>query len=364
MQESARIPVRGLSHAIAALVAAGFWLTPAPAAQPDYREVRSTPFLLPPENVAVAVRAASGDFYFLARQSGAVYRYSGSGEFLNVFRVSSITEISAGQFYLQPDLAVDRTGNVYCLGLFRPDGGQLQTVALIFNPQGVYQKMVITTPRVEARRIAVDADGSIYLVGVDPAYFRSTATPCLLLHKYTPDGRRIAAFSECPAGLRLRGAGASPGPDLPVLLTECERGRVWIQTNSIFHALPRSHLVRQFDSAGKLVREAVLDRPKLAPSGPPVNPPGAGEDLAWRVMSTRSGRFLVEWQHADVAEGRRRNQRLLSIHDVGGGLVTQGVPPADGRAWLFSDDAGYCYAVRKKGASRNAELLQIDVGLN
>lgn len=334
--------------------------------RPVVQEFGRVPLTIPAGLFSGFTRAASGDLYILgnAPNERIVFHYRGSdGTLVSQFSLSSLSGTSENHLYFSTEVAVDPAGRIYVTGVWRPAGTRdTRTDILVFDQHGALLRTVPTVPRVEARHIAIDKDGYFYVLGVDSGYFNRATDLCMLIHKYSPAGLRITAFSSCPAEYSLRNpAGLSPGPDFPKLNKDVNQGSLWFQNGMIYHALANSRILRAFETSGRQVFETRLQAPTPA-SIYPLDPTTENNDEVRRVTPLPGGRFMVEWIHSATSGNTRRGTRGVTIHNAAGRILTPDTVPPPGTAIMFSDDEGYSYMLRKKvGASHDLVRIRAEV---
>lgn len=329
------------------------------AVSQTFHEVSKVDLVLPSDSITSVARSETGDIYIYAASSKSIYHYSPQGALLNQFSVMAVPEASsAQQISFMPDVAAD-SRNVYISAVWRNHPRETTAGVFVFDINRGYVRTIVTNPLVEVRHLAVDGNGSLFLLGIDPAYFHKDTNLCLLIHKFSPDGARLTAFSACPAGNLRLPAGAAPGPDYAKLRQDVDLGSVWIQNGLVCHLLAGSHLLRVFDANGQQRQEVRLQMPAVPAIVQPPDPTTAQRNLVSRVMPIRGGRYLVEWRHGETTGGSQHNIRVHSVHDAAGGLASGPLQPTAHTVFLFSDDEGYAYMLRRTG--QVAELVRVDV---
>jgi len=183
----------------------------------------------------------------------------------------------------------------------------------VLNSEGAAQRVIPLVPPVDAARIALDDQGNVFVLGIDPDFFYNRASSCLLVHKYSSDGHRSVSFSEAPQAWNLRGRGnGHPGPDIGRLRTETDRGHLWVSDGLVCHLLPLSRTLRVFDSSGMLVREIRLQSPDTR----------SDRDLIWNLFPISDQHLLVDWVHEEPAEHGLTRGRHLCVHDSNGAPIS------------------------------------------
>jgi hypothetical protein len=259
-----------------------------------------------------------------------VYRISPTGELAAAFPLAQVPETAALNAHVFQSLAVGPDGEVFVPITWSPRQRELYFGLAVFSAAGAYAHTITLEPNTEIRHAAVDVYGNIYALGIDAPYFRRRAASCFLLHKYSPDGKRVASFSECPT------------TELSWLQEDVDRGVVWVRDSRLYHVLSLSLKLRVFDLEGELLREVTFQ--------PPEGPQASGARVQiWRLAELPDGRFLIEWLRSEMAGSRTMsNVRLQSVHDRSGVLVS--LPEemsADPGTLLFADESGYCYFLGK-----------------
>jgi len=230
------------------------------AAAPVLTEAGRVTLSLPGGRLSDLTISSSGQMYALDAQAWNVYRYPAQGVLVGQFALAGVPEAAQGHVSPQPEIAADRSGNVYIAGIWRNVSRDTFTGVFVFDASGHYSRTILTIPRVEARHIAIDRQGAIYLLGMHPAYFNRGTDLCLLIHKYGTDGKGITAFSACRSGLNLRQArGIQPGPDFSKLNQETALARSWFGgTLSTIFFPDRTLSGLRYNTSGKQLQETVL----------------------------------------------------------------------------------------------------------
>ncbi|MEP6716447.1 MAG: hypothetical protein ABJC09_12830 [Terriglobia bacterium] len=336
------------------------------AGTPAVQEAGSVPLTIPTIRFSGPFRSFSGDLYLMGTVGNdrAVYRYDGSnGTLTGQFPLSSLPLAGKTMMHFSPEVAVDTDGNIFLAAVWRPEGTrQTSTGIFVLDRNGVYTRTITLSPRVEARHLTIDREGNLYVLGMNTDYFSGKTDLCMMIHKYTPGGTRVTAFSDCPAGYSLRNqTGLTPGPDLSKLNRDINLGSVWFQNGLIYHVLADLHTVKTFDTSGRQVKQIQFEPPSAALTTP-ADPTVASSDEIRRVVPISGGRFMLEWLHADVSGSTRHSGRVLSIHDTDGKLLTSAFAPASASAVLFSDEAGSAYMLRRN-ISASHELVRVNVSV-
>ena len=250
----------------------------------------------------VIQRGPDGAIYFLRVEDGIVHRLNTDNS-ISRFQLSPTPETAFGTVDLLQDMHIDAVGNLSVPAIWgRPpkNGG---VGVLVFDSAGRYLRTVSFTPGIGVRHIAVYGNGNVFALGIDPAYYRRTDPLCLLVHKYSPDGKRLTAFSSCPP--ELAGDKRTSGSGWNRLNQEVDRGRIWIDGSRLYHLLPFSHSIRVFDaSTGSQVDDLELQGPSA------LEPPAAGgteetgtAEMLWHVVRMTDGRYLARWSMQSGAPG-------------------------------------------------------------
>lgn len=166
-----------------------------------------------------------------------------------------------GSWQLGPQVAGDQHGFLYVparrrqRSLAEGPWSSLSDV-LVFRPGGQYDSTIHLRPSVEVRQIIVDELGELFILGIDPlSVYQPTTSPCMLIHKYSRQGTRLARFSECPT---LETAQVQ---SFFLLDRLARRGHLLLWNGSLYHVLSTPRIVRLFNANGSLIRESHLDPP-------------------------------------------------------------------------------------------------------
>ena len=100
-----------------------------------------------------------------------VTHFSSQGNLLNQFAISGIPEAAQGRLSLEPEIAVDQTGNTFIAGIWRNAARQTFTALFVFDRTGRYARTISTIPRVEVRHLAMDRQGNFYVLGMVSGLF-------------------------------------------------------------------------------------------------------------------------------------------------------------------------------------------------
>jgi hypothetical protein len=243
---------------------------------------------------------------------------------------------------LLPDLALDPAGRILVPSVWHVPadgkGKRFSSGAFVYSSAGTFSQAIVFNPPVEVRRLAVDAEGSVYAAGLDGAYFRRLTEQCLLVHKYAPDGQRLTAFSACPGE-----ASGSRSTRYKQVKDDADESHLWVAAGQVVHVLPVSRLARIFDLNGKLLREVKLTPPDdtavlLQPF--PLSVP-VTERRIFRIFPVGGGNWLVNWL---VIAGPYR-RAYLTVHNSDGRPLSQAtVFPR--LSPVAADDGGNIFFVR------------------
>jgi hypothetical protein len=244
--------------------------------------------------------------YFL-HSSGLVHRIGDNDETIARMRLQPPPEGANAQV-LYSDIAVDSKGGMFVGATWtrQPSGGGAGV--LVYDTEGRYERTIVLSPRSNMRHLAMDASGNLFVLGIDPGYFRGVSNLCLLVHKYSPDGNRVTAFSSCPIPAGDRSV---QGPAWEQLSFEVDRGSLWIENGKLYHVLPSSGVIRVFDPTTGLGLGEIALR---LPQSDELASLATGPSVAWRVLSRGSDGFLVVWS-VPTAAGRTS---VLVTHDRSG----------------------------------------------
>jgi len=306
-----------------------------------------TTSLLASEAGGVVRLGPAGIVYFLSVETNTVHTIAPNGSTTRLALSSTPEGASAS---LMEDMAIDGTGRLFIPSIWRRAPGKGSAGILVFDSRGYYERTVEFVPRTNVRHIAMDEGGNIFVLGIDPAYYRGTAAACFLVHKYSPLGERIKAFSNCPADL-AKGRLTS-GPAWDELNLDVDRGRLWLNGGRLYQLLSASHQIRVFDPAsGVQVGQVELQAP-VRDSGA-----GSGRQIVWRVVQAAGGEYLAQWSLPQGPSGGGANARSFAmvLHDSAGAGLSNPVSPAgEAMVPLFTNDDGtITFAVgRPNGAIR------------
>ncbi len=298
----------------------------------------------------------------LSPKQGLLHRYSPGPAATPIHLKDVFPELRQPGAHVFPGFAVDSSGRVVVPALWRGLDRSTVPAVLVLNPDGTRRRAVVLSPPVEIRRVAAGQDGMFYVLGLDAAYFRSSEAGCRLVHKYSPDGKRLASFSSCP-----RTAGpASSSATIRRLNQEVELGHLWTGNGSVYHALPFSRELRVFTAGGRLVRRMRLEPPERnsLPSRYALAGEGSAGEYVWRIVPLAGGNFVVQWVHSQPQGAGWRNLPYLALHDARGLALSRPRPLPWKRSGLaFSDGDGFCWFLRWVSPERS-ELIRTKVSLD
>lgn len=255
------------------------------------------------------------------------------------------------QWELGPEVAADQRGFLYVPGhgrqwSLREEAPSRLFGVSVFRPDGRYSFTIHLTPSVDVRQIVVDGTGELFVLGIDLSSLYRPAGGCLLVHKYSRRGTRLASFSQCPAPELAHSAGERPGPLFLRRQTTVMASQLFLHDGVLYHVLFSLQIIRMFDTQGRLIRELHLEPPSggalLGASG--MREPPNVKDEVVRVVLIPEGRFLVEWAHAEQPQLGLRKLRYLGLHDGQGCALSQASPGPTARSTLLcTDEKGYAY---------------------
>jgi hypothetical protein len=207
----------------------------------------------------------------------------------------------------------------------------------VLKPDGRYQRTIRLDPSVNARHVAPDDSGDLFILGVDLTSLYRTNSPCQLGFRYSFKGTRLRAFSPCPLMDEQRGPNESPGRVYFKRQLSARAGQLFIYDRMLYHVLHRSQLIRAFDMEGNLIREV-----KFLPPGTGAIPVAASEMSASgkanikRVVLMRHCLFLTEWEYVKHCASGTRKSVYVSIHDRSGRALSPAVPAPGHHTMLLS----------------------------
>ena len=287
-------------------------------------------------------RAENGDLYSFAVNPNELWKISPTGQ-KTQFNLAAIPEVRQSQiFHFVQDFAFDSSENLYVPAIWRLQNGKIRSThfgIFSFNSEGNLQRKIELTPAMEIRRLAIDDAGNFFVVGIDAGYFQGQKKSCYLLHKYSPSGALLKQMSECPPtsnplliNNRLNPSGFDE------LKLDIDVDQVWVDGERVVHVLPKSHLVRVFDTKSGAGAEASLDVP-------PVAPTGARARIA-EIMPLADGKYLVVWQFSVFAGNTVSGSAYLTVHQSDGTLASKPWALVD-EVPVFSDKLGNVYLAGK-----------------
>jgi hypothetical protein len=244
-----------------------------------------------------------------------------------------------------PEVVADRHGYLYVAGhsrelsLREEPSGNLVGV-LVFKSVGRYSFQIHLTPSIVIMHMVVDDLGNLFVLGVDLDSLYRPLSPCLLVHKYSRQGVRLAAFSSCPAADEARSVQENPGQIFLRREDTVRAGQLFFHDRFLYHVMFSLRIIRIFDGDGRLVRELRLD-PPLVDVLPDMSSPQvqvSARDEVTHVVVLQRSRFLVEWAHVEQTESGSHKIFYLRIHDGYGRALTQaGIAPVTPSRLLYAD---------------------------
>lgn len=278
------------------------------AAELAIRQISHRPLNIRPADLGGVVQYGPNHAtYFLHSGQGVVHRIADGEESLVRIPLQAPPE-SADADLLYSDLAINSEGEMFVAATWTRKGSGGGAGVLVYDRDGHYLRTVVLSPRTNIRHLAIDASGNMFVLGIDPAYFKGASNLCLLVHKYSPEGNRVTAFSGCPIAAGDRTVN---GPQWDLLSFEVDRGSLWIDNGKLYHVLPSSRVIRAFDTVtGVAVGETTLQPPELDDPGTAATGPA----VAWRVLPRGPDGFLVVWS-VPTAMGRTS---FVAAHDRSG----------------------------------------------
>jgi hypothetical protein len=314
---------------------------------------------LPDKLLRDVVRSPAGDLYFLGSRRAVVHHLSKSTGNTHEISLAQPRELESAE--IQRDLHVDQNGLLYLAATWKSAGQQAGAGVFVFDAAGRNTRKIILSPPIMVRHVATDDQGNLFALGVDQEYFWRRTDDCLLIHKYSSEGKRTVAFSACPSHLDLRRMGdVRPGPDAQRLWEEAARGRIWLKKGLVYHLLPVSRQLRIFEGNGSLVKNFVLTPPdaqSVLRQSPATNP-DTSNDQIWSLVDLPGGRYLVDWLHI---EGGGRF-RYLSLHDDEGKPLSAAMRTPWPRSLpKFSEEDGRVCFVRTGNGAQEIIHARIDL---
>ena len=281
----------------------------------------------------VARRGLNRASYFFSVERHVVHRVSDDDSSLTRITLEPPPESAKATVQMMQDIAIDSSGRMFVPAIwhFSPRGGGAGV--LVYGPDGRYERTISLTPRTNVRHLALDASGYLFVLGVDPEYFRGQVTTCFLVHKYTLDGRRVSAFSACPLASGERSTSGQRWDDLNF---EIDRGSLWVQAGRVYHVLPAAHVIRVFDGlTGTAIDETRLEEPRLSDA---LDNTRTGA-VAWRVLPVGAEDYLVLWSLKTSTGGRTRT---LSAHRKDGAILGEDLQPVfQNGVPVIADETGH-----------------------
>jgi hypothetical protein len=279
------------------------------AADLSISRISHRPLNIKPADLGGVVQyGPNGATYFLNTGRGEVRRIAdGESSLVRIPLEPSPERATAEVLFL--DMAINAPGQLFLGAIWtkKPKGGGAGVI--VYNAAGNYERTIVLNPRANIRHLALDASGNIYVLGIEPGYFKGVENFCNLIHKYTPEGNRVTAFSSCPIPAGDRSLGAQ----WDQLSFEVDRGSIWIQDGRVYQVMPSRRVIRVFDSVTGIAINEITLRP------PAENIAIAtGAAVAWRVLPMGEGGYLVVWS---VPTGMGRTS-FVSGHDRNGAATT------------------------------------------
>jgi len=263
------------------------------------------------------------------------------------------------KWQLGPEVAGDRSGNLYVSGhsrklSFREEPSNSLLGVLVFRPDGRYSFTMHLTPSIEIKHMLVDDAGNLFVLGIDLNSLYHPLSPCLLVHKYSRQGTRSAAFSFCPAAEEARSVDERPGQLMLRREGTARAGQLFFYDGLLCHVLLSLRIIRMFESGGRLVREL-----RLEPPSSDVQPimSNVRDEVAY-VVVLQGGSFLVEWAHLEQTEFGPHRVFYLRIHDGAGRALTDTrIAPVPRSMLLYADQSDYIYFLGMP-ANSHQELIR------
>ncbi len=207
---------------------------------------------------------------------------------------------------------------------------------------------------VTRKEAVVDDAGNLFVLGIDLNSLYHPLSPCLLVHKYSRQGTRSAAFSSCPAAEEARSVDESPGQLMLRREGTARAGQLFFYDGLLCHVLLSLRIIRMFESGGRLVREL-----RLEPPSSDVQPimRNVRDEVAY-VVVLQGGSFLVEWAHLEQTEFGPHKVFYLRIHDGAGRALTDTrIAPVPRSMLLYADQSDYIYFLGMP-ANSHQELIR------
>ena len=92
------------------------------------------------------------------------------------------------------DFYVDAAGTAYVLAVWRPRGSEIRSGVFEYGAGGEFVRLVPFGKHVDGRRLAVDAEGNLLVLGLDSDLYFGRARRIGLAHRYDSEGRYLEAF--------------------------------------------------------------------------------------------------------------------------------------------------------------------------
>jgi|GEM_PF-1957043 len=341
---------------------------PAGSKQLRFRVTSATALNYPDANIGAVKLSAEGDLLFLTSDRRGIHRFTPGGRRAFSWRLDSILATAPAQVQVKEDFATDPEGRIYVAAGWREPEQRAapRTGVVVFDPAGRHEKTMPLENVASAERIALDPQGMLYVLSLDTAWLRDRTKECFLVHKFTPEGKKVASFSPCPDQRATMAApfGAS-GSAISRLYEETARGQLWIRDGLVHHVLPGARLLRIFDGSGTMIREVVLTPPDSRESLLPLQlKPDSATLRAWRVAELADGTFLIEWLHAERAgPGGERRATFLALHGEDGRPLSRASHPPARPSGLIpgSDQQEVLFLHRNVAQGGRVELLRATI---
>ncbi|MEJ2080830.1 MAG: hypothetical protein P8020_02170 [Acidobacteriota bacterium] len=92
------------------------------------------------------------------------------------------------------DFYVDAAGKAYVLAVWRPRGNEIRSGVFEYGADGEFVRLVPFDKHVDGRRLVVDAEGNLLVLGLDTDLYFGRADRLGLAHRYDSEGRYLGAF--------------------------------------------------------------------------------------------------------------------------------------------------------------------------
>ncbi len=295
--------------------------------QLEWNIVGRRPIPIADDAFTVARNMANGDVLLFSSRSAKVQRISPLLGGVHTFAATNISELEGMKVNWLDDIASTPDGSTLLPVIWRAAPRNTSFGLAVFDRNGAHRRMIRLQPPAEIRHFTTTPSGGFVVLGLDPAFFRRQTSQCLLLHEYAVDGSRIRSFSPCPEGLELLRPGQpQPGPGYQWLKDEVDRGKVWVESDRLYHLLPRSRSIRVFDLTGKMTRQIAMETPAF-PATLRDTPSDARSDVADAFMAG-PGQIVALWSRIAEGGGRAARSRYLAIHNLAGKAITPAALPS------------------------------------